>query len=125
MTTFEIMTINVTYNISSYCKGAVLPTNITTKQEDPPGTILLSCDYIFSTVKYRVRIQQKEGSKELTTTDYNVKTNVTTDKVNNRQTIRIKVRTGYTYEIQIASVVHETIVSNFSAVKTVLIGKKN
>ena len=115
----------LTYNINSYCKGAVLPTNVLATQENPLGTILLSCDYIFSTVKYRVKIQQKEGSEELTTTDYNVKTDVTTDTVNNRQTIRIKVKTGYTYDIQMASVVNEIIVSDFSAIKTEEIGKNN
>ena len=115
----------LTCNINSYCKGAVLPNNVETKQDDPLGTILLSCDYIFSTVKYRVKIQQKEGSKELTTTDYDVKTDVTTDTASNRQTIRIKVKTGYTYDIQMVSVVNDIIVSDFSAIKTVMIGKKN
>ena len=115
----------LTCHINSYCKGAVLPNNVETKQDDPLGTILLSCDYIFSTVKYRVKIQQKEGSKELTTTDYDVKTDVTTDTASNRQTIRIKVKTGYTYDIQMASVVNDIIVSDFSAIKTVMIGKKN
>ena len=114
-----------TCNINSYCKGAVLPNNVEMKQDDPLGTILLSCDYIFSTVKYRVKIQQKEGSKELTTTDYDAKTDVTTDTASNRQTIRIKVKTGYTYDIQMASVVNDIIVSDFSAIKTVMIGKKN
>ena len=104
---------------------AVPPTNVQVTQENPLGTILLSCDYILITVKYRVKIQQKEGSKELTTTDYDVKTDVTIDTDKNRHTIRIKVYTGYTYEIQMASVVHETAVSNFSAVETVMIGKKN
>ena len=104
---------------------AAPPTNVQATQENPIGTILLSCDYIFSTVKYRVKIQQKEGSKELTTTDYDVKTDVTTDTDKNRQKIRIKVHTGYTYEIQMASVEHETAVSNFSAVETVMVGKKN
>ena len=94
-------------------------------QANPLGTILLSCDYIFSTVKYRVKIQQKEGSKEPTTTDYDVKTDVTTDTDKNRQTIRIKVKTGYTYNIQMASVVNDKTVSEFSVIKTVKIGKKN
>ena len=115
----------LTYHINSYCKGAVLPTKVKATHEDPLGTILLSCDYIFSTVKYRVKIQQKEGSKELTTTDYDVKTHVTTDTVNQRQTIRIKVKTGYTYDIQMASVVNDITVSEFSAIETVQIGKKN
>ena len=94
-------------------------------QANPLGTILLSCDYIFSTVKFRVKIQQKEGSKELTKTDYDVKTDVTTDTDKNRQTIRIKVKTGYTYNIQMASVVNDKTVSEFSVIKTVKIGKKN
>ena len=94
-------------------------------QANPLGTILLSCDYIFSTVKYRVKIQQKEGSKELTTTDYDVKTDVTTDTDKNRQIIRIKVKTGYTYNNQMASVVNDKTVSEFSVIKTVKIGKKN
>ena len=54
-----------------------------------------------------------------------MKTDVTTDTDKNRQKIRIKVHTGYTYEIQMASVEHETAVSNFSAVETVMVGKKN
>ena len=94
-------------------------------QANPLGTILLSCDYIFSTVKYRVKIQQKEGSKELTKTDYDVKTDVTTDTDKNRQIIRIKVKTGYTYNNQMASVVNDKTVSEFSVIKTVKIGKKN
>ena len=122
---FKNLLMLLTCNINSYCKGAVIPTNIAMKQEDPLGTILLSCDYIFSTIKYRVKIQQKEGSKELTTTDYDVKTDVTTHTDNNRQTIRIKVKTGYTYNIQMASVVNDITVSDFSAIKTVMIGKKN
>lgn len=126
MTTFiNIMSINVNYITNSYCKGAVLPTNVQTEEKSPLGTILLSCDYIFSTVKYRVRIQQKEGNENITTTDYDVKTNVTTDTDNYRQNIRIKLYTGYTYDIQIASVVNEKIVSDFSAVQTKRIGKKN
>ena len=112
----------VTYNIKSYCKGAVLPTKVQVTQANPLGTILLSCDYIFSTVKYRVKIQQKEGSKELTKTDYDVKTDVTTDTDKNRQIIRIKVKTGYTYDIQMASVINDIIVSEFSAKETVKIG---
>ena len=110
---------------NSHCKGAALPTNVLTKQEGSLGTILLSCDYIFSTVKYRVKIQQKEGNEERTTTDYDVKTDVMTDTVNKRQTIRIKVKTGYTYDIQMASVVNEITVSDFSAIKSEWIGKKN
>ena len=94
-------------------------------QANPLGTILLSCDYIFSTVKYRVKIQQKEGSKELTKIDYDVKTDVTTDTDKNRQIIRIKVKTGYTYNNQMASVVNDKTVSEFSVIKTVKIGKKN
>ena len=94
-------------------------------QANPLGTILLSCDYIFSTVKYRVKIQQKEGSKELTKTDYDVKTDVTTDTDKNRQIIRIKVKTGYTYNNHMASVVNDKTVSEFSVIKTVKIGKKN
>ena len=115
----------LTCNINSYCKGGVIPTDVQTEEERPLGTILLSCDYIFSTVKYRVKIQQKEGSKELTTTDYDVKTDVTTDTENNQQIIRIKVKTGYTYDIQMASIINDIIVSDFSAIKTVMIGKKN
>ena len=94
-------------------------------QANPLSTILLSCDYIFSTVKYRVKIQQKEGSKELTKIDYDVKTDVTTDTDKNRQIIRIKVKTGYTYNNQMASVVNDKTVSEFSVIKTVKIGKKN
>ena len=112
----------VTYNIKSYCKGAVLPTKVQVTQANPLGTILLSCDYIFSTVKYRVKIQQKEGSKELTKIDYDVKTDVTTDTDKNRQIIRIKVKTGYTYDIQMASVINDITVSEFSAKETVKIG---
>ena len=112
----------ITYNIKSYCKGAVLPTKVQVTQANPLGTILLSCDYIFSTVKYRVKIQQKEGSKELTKTDYDVKTDVTTDTDKNRQIIRIKVKTGYTYDIQMASVINDITVSEFSAKETVKIG---
>ena len=48
-----------------------------------------------------------------------------TDTVNKRQTIRIKVKTGYTYDIQMASVVNEITVSDFSAIKSEWIGKKN
>ena len=103
-------------------KGAVLPTKVQVTQANPLGTILLSCDYIFSTVKYRVKIQQKEGSKELTKTDYDVKTDVTTDTDKNRQIIRIKVKTGYTYDIQMASVINDITVSEFSAKETVKIG---
>ena len=91
-------------------------------QANPLGTILLSCDYVFSTVKFRVKIQQKEGSKELTKTDYDVKTDVTTDTDKNRQIIRIKVKTGYTYDIQMASVINDITVSEFSAKETVKIG---
>ena len=48
-----------------------------------------------------------------------------TDTDKNRHTIRIKVKTGYIYDIQMASVVNEITVSDFSATKSEWIGKKN